>query len=363
MHCRYWKSDSYCNKSDRKYLPYCKIACGLAFVIAFLSIYLYNDKNGYDQVVDSLKDTKNERGENTMPGNITVYDLLISCPSDVAEYVDMLEKEIIHFNNFFGRSNNVIVRSRHWSKDSYSEFGGSPQELLNKQIVDSSDLALGVFWTRFGTPTENYGSGTEEEIERMLAMGKQVFLYFLDKPVCPSKINQEQYKEIQAFMNKHKNEGIFFSVPDERVLASKFRENLELYFDSIIRGAEFKKNRGKKEILWVDDRPENNVYERNTLEQYGLVFTLALSTQQALHCLKHNEFALIISDMERKEGRREGYALLDTIRKSNKKIPFIIYTDSNKQGCKNEALKRGGQGCTSSPGELTDLVIKNLLNN
>lgn len=267
-------------------------------MIAFLSIHLYNDKNGYDQ--------------------------------------------IIHFNNFFGRSNNVIVRSRHWSKDSYSEFGGSPQELLNKQIVDSSDLALGVFWTRFGTPTENYGSGTEEEIERMLAMGKQVFLYFLDKPVCPSKINQEQYKEIQAFMNKHKNEGIFFSVPDERVLASKFRENLELYFDSIIRGAEFKKNRGKKEIL---------------------VFTLALSTQQALHCLKHNEFALIISDMERKEGRREGYALLDTIRKSNKKIPFIIYTDSNKQGCKNEALKRGGQGCTSSPGELTDLVIKNLLNN
>lgn len=26
-----------------------------------------------------------------MPNNIIVYDLLISCPSDVAEYVDMLE--------------------------------------------------------------------------------------------------------------------------------------------------------------------------------------------------------------------------------------------------------------------------------
>lgn len=39
-----------------------------------------------------------------MPSKITVYDLLISCPSDVSEYVDMLEKEIIHFNNFYGRS-------------------------------------------------------------------------------------------------------------------------------------------------------------------------------------------------------------------------------------------------------------------
>lgn len=298
-----------------------------------------------------------------MPNSITVYDLLISCPSDVTEYVDMLEKEVLHFNNFFGRSNNIIVRTRHWSKDSYSEFGNTPQELLNKRIVDSSGMALGVFWTRFGTPTENYGSGTEEEINRMLTMGKQVFLYFLDKPVCPSKINQEQYKKVQTFIKNYKNKGIFFIVPDEKTLTNKFRENLELYFDSIIRGAEFKKNSGKKEILWVDDRPENNVYERNTLEQYGLAFTLALSTQQALHCMKHNEFALIISDMGRKEGRHEGYVLLDAIRKNNKKIPFIIYTGLKKQEHKNEILKRGGQGYTNNPKELTDLVIKNLLNN
>ena len=72
-------------------------------------------------------------------------------------------------------------------------------------------MALGVFWTRFGTPTENYGSGTEEEIERMLSMGKQVFLYFLDKPLSPSKIDQEQYKKILLFKDKHKSEGIFFS--------------------------------------------------------------------------------------------------------------------------------------------------------
>lgn len=82
-----------------------------------------------------------------MAKDIKVYDLLISCPSDVSEYVEMLEKEVNHFNNFFGRKNNIIVRTRHWSKDSYSEFGNQPQELLNKQIVDSSDMALGVFWT------------------------------------------------------------------------------------------------------------------------------------------------------------------------------------------------------------------------
>lgn len=297
-----------------------------------------------------------------MPNSIIVYDLLISCPSDVAEYVDMLEKEVIHFNNCFGRSHNIIVRTRHWSKDSYSEFGNSPQKLLNKQIVDSSDMALGIFWTRFGTPTENYGSGTEEEIERMLNNKKQVFLYFLDKPISPSEFDTKQYKKIQMFKDKHKNEGVFFNVPDESALVLKFRENLELYFDSIIRGKKFKNNGSKTEILWVDDRPENNVYERNVLEQYGLTFTLALSTSQALQFIEHKEFSLVISDMKRKEGIKEGYILLDEIRKTNGEIPFIIYMGSRTQDYINETLQRGGQGCTDSPGELVDLVIKNLLN-
>src|SRR5262245_61463123 len=35
-------------------------------------------------------------------------------------------------------------------------------------------------------------------------------------------------------------------------------------------------------ILWVDDRPDNNVYERKAFEAVGLKFTLARSTEEAL---------------------------------------------------------------------------------
>lgn len=296
-----------------------------------------------------------------MSDNVKVYDLLISCPFDISEYIVILEKEINHFNNYWGRFNNTFVRTRHWSKDSYSEFGSHPQKLLNKQIVDTSDLAVGIFWTRFGTPTENYGSGTEEEIERMLMMGKQVFLYFLDKPISPSKLDQKQYNKIISFMNNHKNEGIFFIVQDEKDLAKRFRNHLELYFDSITRGTKFKKDHCKKEILWVDDQPENNAYERKILERYGLVFTLALSTSQALNFMNQNEYALIISDMGRKEGKDAGYQLLDAIRKSNPNIPFIFYAGSRKQEHINKTLKHGGQGCTNNVFELVELIIKNII--
>lgn len=125
----------------------------------------------------------------------------------------------------------------------------------------------------------------------------------------------------------------------------------------------FKRKNQKRQFLWVDDRPENNVYERNILEQYGLVFTLALSTQQSLNFMQHTEFALIISDMKRKEGKYEGYVLLDQIRKNNKEIPFIVYAGSNKQEYIKETLERGGQGYTTTPRELIDLVINNLLIN
>jgi CheY-like chemotaxis protein len=292
---------------------------------------------------------------------VTVYDLLLSCPSDVAEYIELIERAINRFNNIYGRNNNVIIRTRYWANDSYSELGKPPQEIINSQIVDNSDISVAVFWTRFGTPTESYGSGTEEEIERMISMGKQIFLYFMDKPLHPSKFDHGQYKKLQLFIEKHKNDGIYFLVQDETALANKFRENLELYFESILHGTEFKKMSGKKEILWVDDRPENNVYERNILDNYGLSFSLALSTQQALQLMEHRNYSLIISDMGRKEGADEGYVLLKKVRERDKTIPFIIYAGSNRSEHIKLTLERGGQGCTNNASDLIDMVLKNLL--
>ncbi len=62
----------------------------------------------------------------------------------------------------------------------------------------------------------------------------------------------------------------------------------------------------RRQILWVDDRPDNNIYERKAIESMGLEFSLALCTEEALTLLSHRRFAAIISDMGRKEGPKEG---------------------------------------------------------
>lgn len=117
----------------------------------------------------------------------------------------------------------------------------------------------------------------------------------------------------------------------------------------------------RNHILWVDDRPENNVYERNAFEAIGIRFTLALSTQQALEILKRNSFSAIISDMGRREGPREGYLLLDAIREQGNQIPFFIYAGSNSPEHKRETTKRGGQGTTNNPEELFQMVTAALI--
>ncbi|MDR1993474.1 MAG: response regulator [Nitrososphaerota archaeon] len=293
----------------------------------------------------------------------TVYDLLISCPSDVAPFVDKLEDTINKFNNFYGRENNVVVRTISWKNNSYPKFGEHPQKILNKQIVDKADFVVAVFWTRFGTKTENFDSGTEEEIERMLNEDKQVFLYFLNKPVHLPEVDLGQYSKIQAFREKHKNKGLFFTIPDENALSDTFREHLQLYIDSIVRGTKVSITQRNKLILWVDDCPQNNVYARNILENYGLKFDLALSTERALNFIQNNKYSLIISDMGRKEGSREGYILLKHIRDSGNDIPFIIFSsDGSRLEYKAEAKRNDAQGSTDTVPELVDLVLKLLLN-
>lgn len=117
----------------------------------------------------------------------------------------------------------------------------------------------------------------------------------------------------------------------------------------------------KKCILWVDDNPTNNIYERNAFEVLGIEFDLAISTNEALFKLKENKYSAIISDMGRKEGPKEGYVLLEKIRSEGNYTPLFFYAGSKLPEHVSETMKKGGQGCTNNPQELFEMVTKQLL--
>ncbi len=66
--------------------------------------------------------------------------------------------------------------------------------------------------------------------------------------------------------------------------------------------------------------------------------------------------------MRRKEGPQEGYVLLDKLRCSGEKTPFVIYSGSNEPKYKRMAGEHGAIGSTNRAQELFQLVM-NVVNN
>ena len=131
--------------------------------------------------------------------------------------------------------------------------------------------------------------------------------------------------------------------------------------DLVVDAALFRPERSdpwRNQILWVDDLPDNNIYERQAFEALGLHFTLASSTDDALKKLEQSRYAAIISDMGRLEGPREGYVLLDSLRQDGDQTPLFFYTSSNATEHRQEAREHGAQDSTNDPQELIEMVIK-----
>lgn len=113
-------------------------------------------------------------------------------------------------------------------------------------------------------------------------------------------------------------------------------------------------------VLWVDDRPDNNHYERRALEALGVRFALSTSTDDALDQVRRRSFDLIISDMSRPPDLHAGYTLLDKLRSEGERSPFVIYAGSSSPEDVRESRRRGALGYTNSPQELIRIVTQAL---
>lgn len=108
-----------------------------------------------------------------MPQTISLYKLFLASPSDVKEERLIVENVINDFNNTYSSQLNARIELCSWEKSSYPSVGEYPQAVINSQIGDDYDIFLGILWTRFGSKTLNYESGTEEEFYRALERSQQ----------------------------------------------------------------------------------------------------------------------------------------------------------------------------------------------
>jgi CheY-like chemotaxis protein len=79
-------------------------------------------------------------------------------------------------------------------------------------------------------------------------------------------------------------------------------------------------------LLWVDDNPDNNLYETVALEQLGRFITKTTSTEAAMRYLDELPISLIITDVGRGNDPRAGEELIRRIRAAGRTLPIVVYT-------------------------------------
>lgn len=157
----------------------------------------------------------------------THLHLLLSCPADIVDELSIVKEVIEEYNQ---GDDELYIELKHWRSDAVPSTGGSPQDIINSQLVVDADMIIAIFWTRFGSRTQKYGSGTEEEISLLLERGKNVFLYFCDRPVHPSKQDADESKKIAEFKKRFGKEGLYWEYETLEEFEKHFRRHMVQYF-------------------------------------------------------------------------------------------------------------------------------------
>ena len=127
-----------------------------------------------------------------------VLRVMIASPSDTAEARDAVESAVHAWNGANAQSKQTVLLPWRWETSSVPLLGSHPQSFINSQGVDSSDIVFALFGGRLGSPTSAAVSGTVEEIERAVAQGKPVHLYFSTAPL-PNDVDIEQLDGLRTF--------------------------------------------------------------------------------------------------------------------------------------------------------------------
>ncbi len=108
------------------------------------------------------------------------------------------------------------------------------------------------------------------------------------------------------------------------------------------------------QILWVDDNPQNNIYEREVLQILGSNVDVATSSEEGLLALQSKVYDLVVSDMSRDNNPKEGLTMLEEMRNSRfpqQVIFYVGHVDSKK------GTPEGSFGITRRPDELLHLIM------
>jgi hypothetical protein len=161
-----------------------------------------------------------------MPYPATVIEILIASPGDVTQERKIARDVILGWNQVHARKEGLILLPRMWEIDATPQMGSDPQDIVNKQLTENSDLIVAVFWTKLGTRTPRAISGTVEEISKHVDSGKPALIYFSKRPPGYD-MPYDQRPALESFKQEMRGKGLFIEFESSDTFKDRFRDDLE----------------------------------------------------------------------------------------------------------------------------------------
>lgn len=170
---------------------------------------------------------------------LSILRIFISYCSDTDSLVELARNIISENNPRWEKSHHMTVRVLTFRDIMSTYHKRGTQKYINDAILGKYDAYLGLMWTRFGRPTERFGSGTEEEyseaVDNFLRLGRPEYVLFgfSDEKIRPSKIDVEQLAGVFDFRKRISINQLFFEWSDRK----GFRDSVIRNMDEMVLGA------------------------------------------------------------------------------------------------------------------------------
>lgn len=157
--------------------------------------------------------------------------IFIASPSDVQKERKATDAVVDDLNNLIGDTYKIRLETKKWENNTYPAIGEYPQGVINDQIGDY-DIFVGIMKHKFGSPTQNAESGTEEEFNRAYDNYKndgscKNLMLFFNKESLSQDANFEQFQKVLRFKQKLPSKGILYrEYENDSYFEKEFRTTL-----------------------------------------------------------------------------------------------------------------------------------------
>jgi HEAT repeat protein len=168
-----------------------------------------------------------------------ILKIIVASPGDVQSERDALPSVIDELNRGIASERGLRLELSRWETDSYPGFHPEgPQGLIDQLLrIEDSDILIGIFWKRFGTPTKDAQSGTQHEVLRAYEAWKEkrspeIMLYFNQKAYAPTSTEElDQWRKVFEFQQRFPSEGLWWAYKSK----SQFERLVRIHLTQLIR--------------------------------------------------------------------------------------------------------------------------------